>query len=178
MLHDEERKLLLSLARRTLEAALAGRPRPPVDVPTPALREPRGVFVTLRRGTALRGCIGWVEARRPLAEAIQEMAVAAARDPRFDPVTADELPDLSIEISALTPARSVSSPQDIRVGEHGLVVRREGRSGLLLPQVATDYGWDRETFLRQTCRKAGLPENAWEEAGTEISVFTAEVFGE
>jgi AmmeMemoRadiSam system protein A len=177
MLTAADRRALLSLARRTLEAHLAGRPLPPVDGLPAALREPRGVFVTLKRGGDLRGCIGWVEPHGPLAEGVREMAVAAAADPRLDPVEAAELPGLRIEISVMSPLRR-AAPEEVRPGEHGLVIRGEGRSGLLLPQVAVEHGWDRETFLRQTCRKAGLAEGAWREGGVEVLVFTAEVFGE
>jgi AmmeMemoRadiSam system protein A len=178
MLTDAEKQTLLALARRTLEAFLAKRPLPEPDRSSPGLAERRGVFVTLKRAGELRGCIGWVEGTRPLAEGVREMATAAAQDPRLDPVTATELPQIRIEISAMTPLRRVSGPGEIRVGEHGLVIRGRGASGLLLPQVATEHGWDVETFLRQTCRKAGLPTDAWREEGVEISTFSAEVFGE
>jgi len=178
MLTDADRQALLSLARATLEAFLAKRPLPEPELSSPALREPRGVFVTLTRDGSLRGCIGRIEATRPLAEGVREMAAHAARDPRLDPVTADELPRLRIEISVLTPLRRIVGPADVRIGEHGLVVRGRGASGLLLPQVATEYGWDAVTFLRQTCRKAGLPPEAWREEGVDLAVFGAEVFGE
>jgi AmmeMemoRadiSam system protein A len=178
MLTDAEKQALLALARRTLEAFLARKPLPAPDLSTPALREPRGVFVTLKRRGELRGCIGWVEGLHPLAEGVRDMATHAAEDPRLDPVTAAELPEIRIEISAMTPLRRASGPAGIRIGEHGLVIRTPGGSGLLLPQVATERGWDVETFLRQTCRKAGLDPEAWREAGTEIHTFSAEVFGE
>jgi AmmeMemoRadiSam system protein A len=178
MLTESEKLALLGLARRTLEAFLADRPAPPADLSSPGLREPRGVFVTLKRDGLLRGCIGWVAPRGPLADGVREMALAAAEDPRLEPVQASELPSIRIEISALTPPRRVRSPEEVRVGEHGLIIRRGADSGLLLPQVAVEHRWDRGTFLRQTCRKAGLPQDAWEQAGTEISIFEAEVFGE
>jgi len=178
MLTDADKQALLALARRTLEAFLAKRSLPPADLAPPGLREKRGVFVTLKRHGELRGCIGWVEGIHPLAEGVREMATRAAEDPRLDPVTEAELPDLRIEISAMTPLRRVAGPAEIRVGEHGLVIRGRGGSGLLLPQVATEHGWDVETFLRQTCRKAGLPPEAWREEGAEIHTFSAEVFGE
>jgi AmmeMemoRadiSam system protein A len=178
MLTAVEKQALLSLARRTLEAFVAQKPLPEPDLSSPGLREKRGVFVTLTRHGALRGCIGWVEGLRPLAEGVREMATRAAEDPRLDPVTPDELPQIHVEISAMTPLKRVAGPAEIRVGEHGLVIRGLGASGLLLPQVATEHGWDVETFLRQTCRKAGLDPGAWKEAGTEILTFSAEVFGE
>lgn len=132
-------------------------------------------FVTLRRGDQLRGCIGHLEADRPLAEVVARAAVAAAfEDPRFPPVTAAELEDLAVEISVLGPMQPVRDPSTIEVGRHGLVVQSGRRRGLLLPQVAPEWGWDRETFLEQLCLKAGLPRGAWRAA--ELFTFEAEVF--
>lgn len=176
----EERKYLLALARQTISQALAGQhPLPPEPPPGP-LREKRGAFVTLHdRSGQLRGCIGYVEAIKPLADSVREMALAAAfRDPRFYPVQADELPNLVIEISVMAPLRRISEPKEIEIGRHGLVIKRGGFSGLLLPQVAGEYGWSREEFLAQTCRKAGLPPDAWKQKDAEIHIFGAEVFGE
>jgi len=120
-----------------------------------------------------------VAAQRPLLETVREAARAAAfHDPRFPPLRSSELPEIRLEISVLSRPRPVSDLGEIRVGRHGLIVRRGSRSGLLLPQVAEEYGWDRETFLSHTCVKAGLPEDSWREAGTEIEIFGAEVFGE
>jgi AmmeMemoRadiSam system protein A len=126
----------------------------------------------------LRGCIGHIVADTPLGEVVAHMATAAAlEDGRFPPVTPEELDALHIEISALGPLRRVK-PQEIEVGVHGLLVRQQGLSGLLLPQVATDHNWDRETFLDFTCRKARLPAGSWRDAACEIYAFTATVFGE
>ncbi len=174
-----DRATLLDLARDTLARYLDDRPLP--DVPDrPALKEPRAVFVTLRRRDdgELRGCRGETVARRTLGEAVALMAIAAAvDDPRFRPVTADELPRLHIEISALS-APTPIRPDEIVVGRHGLILRSGMRAGLLLPQVPTEYGWDRDDFLAALCRKAGLPPGAWQSRSAELEGFTAEVWGE
>jgi AmmeMemoRadiSam system protein B/AmmeMemoRadiSam system protein A len=175
----KERSSLLSLARRSIEAKLDGTWPPATEFTSPALEAECGAFVTLEKGGALRGCIGYVEAYKPLVTTVKEMAVQAAfHDPRFPPVTADEVDDLTVEISVMSPLSEVSDVSEIEVGKHGLVIRGLGRSGLLLPQVATDYGWDRETFLEHTCAKAGLPQDAWRQDGVTILKFSAEVFGE
>ncbi len=127
----------------------------------------------------LRGCIGFIEARKPLARTVEEMAVAAAlQDPRFPPLREEELKEISLEISVLTPLRKTADVGQIEVGTHGLYVRKGSRAGLLLPQVATEYGWDRDTFLKETCRKAGLAPDAWRDPETEIYLFSADVFGD
>jgi AmmeMemoRadiSam system protein A len=174
----EERRELLGLARRAIEAELRGKPLAEAVVPE-ALRSRAGAFVTLKtREGELRGCIGYVEPRFPLAEAVARAAVAAATDdPRFPAVTQDELGDLAIDVSVLGPAAPIA-PSEVRVGTHGLVVERGPRRGLLLPQVAVEQLWDAETFLDHTCRKAGLPPGSWREAGTRVLAFEAEVFGE
>jgi AmmeMemoRadiSam system protein A len=135
--------------------------------------------VTLHKHGRLRGCIGYIQALKPLRQAVAEMAVQAAlHDPRFPPVTSDELPELHIEISVLSPLEAVADVSEIEVGTHGLVIE-DGRSrGLLLPQVPVEYGWDRDTFLEHTCAKAGLPPDRWKAQGVTITKFTAEVFGE
>ena len=135
--------------------------------------------MSLHRFGELRGCIGQIEARQPLVETVADCAVSAAlRDPRFRPLTARELDaGTEIEISVLTPMERVSSIEEIEVGRDGLLIRQNYRSGLLLPQVAVEWGWDRDTFLAQTCRKAGLPLDAWQH-GAEIYRFQAEIFGE
>jgi AmmeMemoRadiSam system protein A len=143
------------------------------------LQRKRGAFVTLTLHGQLRGCIGFVIAERPLLDTVREAARAAAfQDPRFTPLRGAELPEVHLEISVLGEPRRVRSLEEIRVGEHGLIVRRGFRSGLLLPQVATEYGWDRDTFLCHTCVKAGLPRDSWRDPDTEIQLFGAEVFGE
>ena len=176
---EEERAVLLSLARRSIEAALEGRRPPSPERMTPALATECGAFVTLEKNGALRGCIGYVRAYRPLSQTVSEMAVQAAlHDPRFPPVTAGELDDITIEISVLSPLVPVNDVSEIEVGRDGLVIQDGGRSGLLLPQVATDHGWDTRTFLEHTCMKAGLPPDAWRQEGVNVLRFTADVFGE
>jgi AmmeMemoRadiSam system protein A len=173
---DSDKKLLLGLARAAIEAHLNGNtPAVPKDLPS-FLCEPRGVFVSLHRQGRLRGCIGYLEAVKPLGQAIQEMAAAAAfHDPRFRPLQAQELEELEVEISILTPMRLIEKVEEIRVGTHGLYIERGFSRGLLLPQVATQCGWDRNTFLDQTCCKAGLPPDAWKDKATRIYTFTAEI---
>jgi AmmeMemoRadiSam system protein A len=177
-LPEAERRTLLELARRALaETVLHGNI---LDVSPPAglLAQPAGVFVTLHRAGRLRGCLGQVEAALPLAEAVSRMAIAVSRqDPRFEPVTAGELPGLEIEISVLSPMEPIA-PERIEVGRHGLLVRRGAFRGLLLPQVPGQYHWSRERFLEETCVKAGLPRDAWKDPETQIEAFTAEVFSE
>lgn len=139
-----------------------------------------GAFVTLRRASdgELRGCVGQLESDEPLVRIVAAMAVAAAsRDSRFEPVAAGELLSLRVEISVLSPLAPIE-PHAVEVGRHGLAVRLRERRGVLLPQVAVEHAWDRETFLAQTCLKAGLPKDAWRQPGIGISGFTATVFGE
>ncbi|HZD32929.1 MAG TPA: AmmeMemoRadiSam system protein A [Candidatus Angelobacter sp.] len=172
----EERALLLQLAHRAIDTALQGT-RPNLTPPTPHLAEKRGAFTTLHLLGRLRCCIGYVVPRHPLYRTVAEAARAAAfDDPRFPPVTAAEAPNLVVEISVLSVITPVIT-SDILVGRHGLIVSQGKQRGLLLPQVPVEWGWDRETFLAQTCLKAGLPPDAWRQ-GAEIEAFTAEVFGE
>jgi AmmeMemoRadiSam system protein A len=178
-LESEVRRWLLAWARRAIEAGLAGRGRLDESAPPEAVLAPSACFVTLQTvGGDLRGCIGSFEDERPLWRNVAEMAVhAAMHDPRFSPVTLDELADCILEISVLSP-RVAIAPDDVVVGVHGLWVERGGRRGVLLPQVPTERGWSRETFLAQTCRKAGLPAEAWRDEATHFEAFTAEVFRE
>jgi AmmeMemoRadiSam system protein A len=178
-LAPSERKTLLGLARRAVEARVKGERLPP-ETPSGRLSERQGAFVTLRRKAdgELRGCIGYPEPTLPLSEAVVRGAQAAATaDTRFASIGAEELSAIRIEISILTPMAK-TRPEEVRVGTDGLVVRCGARQGLLLPQVATEWGWDRETFLAETCRKAGLPRDSWQKPGTEIFAFQAEVIGE
>ena len=181
-LDKETRTKALELARQTVEATLKGErpPRPEVDKLTKGLRDDGTCFVTLENHGRLRGCIGNMAASGPFYESIMQYAVAACRDGRFarNPVTAAELDKLDIEISYLTPMKRVERHEDIVVGQHGLWIKRGYRRGVLLPQVAYERGWTREQFLSETCRKAGLPLDAWKQDATEIYSFTAEVFGE
>jgi AmmeMemoRadiSam system protein A len=181
MLNHDQRTALLRIARQSIEAVLEGR-RPELDFQSldTELKRPSGAFVTLNeRSGDLRGCIGSIEPVAPLAQAVSSSAVNAAfRDPRFYPVQKEELPNLHIEISVMSPIVPVTSVEEIEVGRDGLIISRGGRSGLLLPQVASEYGWDRETFLSQTCVKAGLSPDAWRSPDCRIEKFSAEVFGE
>lgn len=175
----EERIALLELARGTIVAALSGAPPPAASMDTGAFRIHCGGFVTLDKNGKLRGCIGYVQAVKPLVETISEMAVQAAlHDPRFPPVHAGEVQDIEIEISVLSPLVPVMDIAEIEVGRDGLVISLGRASGLLLPQVASERNWDRETFLDQTCVKAGLPAGSWRREDVTILRFTAEVFSE
>ena len=176
-LTDDEKRFLLGLARRSLEASVRGEKRTrPQEVP-PRLESPAGAFVTLHEKGHLRGCIGYIQATHPLVRTVMEATEAAAlHDPRFPPVQPAELPDVKLEISVLSPFRAVR-PEEIQVGVHGLMISQHHARGLLLPQVALEHHWDRERFLEETCRKAGLPPDAWR-SGATIEAFTAEVFGE
>jgi AmmeMemoRadiSam system protein A len=150
-LTEQQRAQLLSVARRAIRQRVRGTSGPRAPAVDPALQAPGAAFVTLTYQGELRGCIGYVEAISSLAEAVAHCAAsAAADDPRFYPVTAQELSGLHIEISVLSPLRPIEDPSMVQVGTHGLFISGEGRHGLLLPQVATEYGWNRETFLRQT----------------------------
>ena len=178
-LTDNEKRSLLSLARRAIEGYLAGGKHIELPDAKGKLGEVCGAFVTLQRRGQLRGCIGNMVGRAPLVETVRDMAIAAAtQDPRFPAVGPDELKDIDIEISVLSPMRKVTDVGEIEVGTHGILMRRGINQGVLLPQVATEYGWDRETFLRHTCLKAGLPTEAWKDPETSIEIFSAEVFGE
>ena len=177
-LTGEQKQALLRIARESIEAELRGE-APPAAEGQGTPDEKRGAFVSLKKRGKLRGCIGMIEARKPLVQTVEEMAVAAAfQDPRFPPLRREELKDLRVEISVLTPLRRVADVDAIEIGTHGLYIRRGARAGLLLPQVATEWRWDRETFLRETCRKAGLAPDAWRDPETEIYLFSADVFGE
>jgi hypothetical protein len=182
ILSADARVQLLAWARRVLETYLrTGKlPEVPRGELAAELLAPGAAFVTLHQGEDLRGCIGTFQADQSLAEAIREMAVSAAtRDPRFRPVPRGELEHIRIEISVLSSRRPVEHPlRDIQVGTHGIYVTRAAHRGVLLPQVATEQGWDVLTFVEQTCRKAGLPADAWRASDTRIEVFTAQVFGE
>ncbi|MBN2535112.1 MAG: AmmeMemoRadiSam system protein A [Spirochaetales bacterium] len=147
--------------------------------PTRVLLTECGAFVTLHKKGKLRGCIGYVVAVKPLFNTVQDVARSSAfSDPRFPPVMESEIPDLEIEISVLTPLKRITSIDEIEVGTHGIVIKRGFSSGLLLPQVAAEQGWDRDTFLTHTCYKAGLPGDCWKKSDTRIEVFSAIVFNE
>jgi len=177
MTSEADRKSILDLARRAVIAAASEESIP--EVPDEAVfRRSGGAFVTIKKYGNLRGCIGHFTGIGSLGETIIEMAVSAAvRDPRFSPVKPGEVDDLEIDISLLSPMVP-SDPEDVIQGVHGVYIRSGFRSGTLLPQVATEAGWDRETFLSHTCLKAGLPPGCWKEKEVELFTYTAEVFSE
>jgi len=178
-LNKEEKKKLMEIAKLSVAEAVTGERQFLPDVTEERLKESCGAFVTLKEGGRLRGCIGYVQAVKPLYQTVIDVAKSAAvHDYRFNPVAQDELGKLEYEISVLTPLKKIKDINEIEVGKHGLVIKRGFNSGLLLPQVATEYNWDRETFLEETCRKAGLPSDAWKDKSAEIYIFSAEVFGE
>jgi AmmeMemoRadiSam system protein A len=181
MLTRDQRRFLLNLARETIAAVLDGRKAdPPDEGLDEIMRRPAGCFVTLRtHGGDLRGCIGSIHPVSPLYQSVVSSAISAAfRDPRFFPLRRPELDEVEIEISVMGPIVPVKSIDEIEVGRDGLIVTRQHHAGLLLPQVATENGWDRETFLSHTCIKAGLAAAAWRSQGCAIERFSAEVFGE
>ncbi|MDP8256555.1 MAG: AmmeMemoRadiSam system protein B [Candidatus Alcyoniella australis] len=177
-LTKQEKVELLRYARQTVETFVRSGDKPDFEPQSPTLRADGAAFVTLKKHGDLRGCIGQIIAREPLWQSVRDMAVAAAsQDPRFPAVRPDELDELHIEISVLTPLIKVENVESIEVGRDGLLIRKGIRQGLLLPQVPTEYGWDRRTFLEQTCRKAGLDFDDWQ-SGAEIYSFQAIVFSE
>jgi AmmeMemoRadiSam system protein A len=176
-LSENDQRSLLRLARQSLEEAVRYGRRPEFDVADGPLTEPAGAFVTLRKAGALRGCIGHIEARLPLYQTVCECAVAAGlHDPRFSPVIPEELPDLLVEVSVLSPLFDIA-PEQIQVGRHGLLISQGAERGLLLPQVAVEWNWNREQFLEATCQKARLPRDAWRR-GARLQAFTTQVFDE
>ena len=175
---DVDRRSLLEIARKSIEGYLASGGTPEFTV-SEFLKQPGAAFVTLKEFGELRGCIGYTEAVRPLYQTVSQCAIhAAVEDPRFNPVQASELPNIEIEISVLTPLQKVESLDSIKVGRDGLLIRMGRRSGLLLPQVATELGWNRTQFLEHTCQKAGLPDDSYTRPEATLYRFQAEVFGE
>lgn len=175
----EEQMCLLNFARKSIKAKIQGENPPSFDENFPRLREEQGAFVTLNKYAKLRGCIGVTQGAKPLYQTVQDVAEAAAfQDPRFQPLSEAELPNITIEISVLSPMRKISNTKKIKVGRHGLFIKLGNAQGLLLPQVATYNGWSRQTFLEHTCIKADLPKDAWRNPETEIMTFEAQVFGE
>ncbi len=174
----DQQRFLLRLAREAIRTHLESGQPPPFSTAEGILQQQRGAFVTLKHHNQLRGCIGYTIPHDSLYMTIIDAAVmAATQDHRFSPLTLDELPDVHIEISVLTPPRKVADVSKITVGEHGIIITQGMSRGLLLPQVPIEWGWDRETFLRHSCLKAGLEEDAWKK-GAEIQIFRAQVFSE
>ena len=173
---DEERRALKELARSSIERVLFGREEEPPEIPE-TLKKKMGAFVCLKTKGELKGCIGSIRGQMPLDETVRRMAVEAAfHDPRFMPLSDVEWKSTDVEISVLTPMKRIRDIGEIEVGLHGLYIERGIDAGLLLPQVATENGWDRKTFLEYTCMKAGLPRDAWQSEETEIYIFSADVF--
>jgi AmmeMemoRadiSam system protein B/AmmeMemoRadiSam system protein A len=176
-LNIQEQEFLMNLAEQTVKAVVKGEKiKAPTDIP-PICQEKRGAFVTLTKRDQLRGCIGYILPYFPLYKTVMEVAESATlKDSRFSPVSEKELSEIDVEISVLTVPQIIKDINQIEVGTHGLIIKKGPYQGLLLPQVATEYGWDRDTFLAHTCQKAGLPSMAWKDADTEIQIFSAQVF--
>jgi AmmeMemoRadiSam system protein A len=180
-MNEKQRKTLLKVAKDTVKAVINERPVPKCESDDPELNAPCGCFVTLKNHDKLRGCIGNFISDEPLIVLVGEMARASAKgDPRFfaDPITRDELKDLDIEISVLSPLQRTDNPLGLRLGVDGIYIRKGRASGCFLPQVADETGWSKEEFLSYCCaHKAGLAPDAWKRPGTDVYLFTAEVFG-
>lgn len=177
-LSDDEKEILLTTARESIKEHLTGKPGNYPE-PTKHIMTKCGAFVTLHKLSSLRGCIGYVIPIKPLYETVKDVAVSSAfQDPRFPPLRREEFEQIDIEISALSPLRRISDINEIKVGIHGIMMKRGFSSGLLLPQVAVEQKWDLETFLTNTCYKAGLNGDCWKHRDTEIEIFSAIVFGE
>jgi AmmeMemoRadiSam system protein A len=173
---DEERGLLKKLVRNSIERVLFGSEEEHLELPE-TLKKKMGAFVCLKTRGDLKGCIGNIRGQMPLDETVKQMAVEAAfHDPRFIPLSETDWRETDIEISVLTPMKKIEHIEEIEVGINGIYIEKGGYSGLLLPQVATENGWDRKTFLEYTCMKAGLPRDAWTSKDTVIYVFSADVF--
>jgi len=178
LLTDVEQRELLGIAREAIIAHVSGHTAPAVQNPSDGLTLTSGCFVTIKQKGQLRGCIGNFVSDKPLWQLVQEMASAAAtQDPRFYPMKPADLGAFELDISVLSPLWKISDVEEIVVGTHGIYIVKNHCRGVLLPQVATEYGWDRDTFLRHTCIKAGLAEEAWKK-DCEIYIFSAQVFGE
>ncbi len=180
-MNDRQRQILLKVARETVEAVIGRRPLNKLESDDPELNAPCGCFVTLKNRGRLRGCLGQFISDEPLIELIVEMAKASATsDPRFfaDPVSSNELADLDVEISVLSPLKRTNDPLSLRLGVDGIYIKSGRTSGCFLPQVASETGWSKEEFLSQCCaHKAGLAPDAWRDPETQVHLFTAEVFG-
>ncbi|MEI6827856.1 MAG: AmmeMemoRadiSam system protein A [Desulfuromonadales bacterium] len=178
LLTEKEQKELLKIARATIVEYVTNRYIPDIVTTSPGLNLHSGCFVTIKKQGQLRGCIGNFVSEQPLYLLVQEMSISAAtRDPRFYPMKREDLADFTIDISVLSPLTKAASREEIQVGIHGIYIVKGSCRGVLLPQVATEYGWNRDQFLQHTCIKAGLPEDAWQEE-CDIYIFSALVFGE
>jgi AmmeMemoRadiSam system protein A len=178
ILSQEDKSALCRIARRAFSARFSDTPDEPEKAP-PGCHQPGGAFVTLKENGHLRGCIGRMTSSEPLKDTVALMAQAAAfEDPRFEPLDKTELPEIQVEITVLGKLMPIKGPDDFTIGKHGLYITRGFRSGVLLPQVAVECGWDALTFLEQVCRKAGLPQDSWKSADSSLYAFEGFVFGE
>ncbi|MFO7928439.1 MAG: AmmeMemoRadiSam system protein A [Candidatus Humimicrobiaceae bacterium] len=178
-LNNDQKKMLLQIAKETLMNIVYGRKPPEFDIDDHILNTKCGAFVTLHMNGSLRGCIGNITAETPLWKTVRKMAVEAAlHDPRFPPVSPPELNEIDIEISVLSPLKKIENISEIEVGKHGILIKKGYQQGLLLPQVATEYNWNRTQFLENTCQKAGMDKNCYENGDCEIYIYSATVFGE
>lgn len=178
-LNANEQTALLDIARKAIETYVRTGKTYVEPREEKVLNRRNGCFVSIKQSGQLRGCIGNFQSELPLFREVSEMAVASAsKDPRFYPMKEDDLQDFTLEISVLSPLKKSDSIDEIEVGRHGIYLEKGYYRGVLLPQVATEYGWDRDTFLRQTCLKAGLPTDAWQAEDTEIYIFSAQIFGD
>jgi len=177
-LNAKEQSVLLDIARKAIETHVRSGQKYVEPREEKALNVRSGCFVTIKQGGQLRGCIGNFQSELPLFREVVEMAVASAtKDPRFYPMKEEDLTDFDLEISVLSPLKKIEDIEEIEVGKHGIYLEKGYYRGVLLPQVATEYGWDRDTFLKQTCLKAGLPTDAWQAEDTEIYIFSAQILG-
>ncbi|HXV19836.1 MAG TPA: AmmeMemoRadiSam system protein A [Desulfuromonadales bacterium] len=178
-LNANEKAALLDIARKAIETCVRTGKKYVEPREEKVLNRRNGCFVSIKQGGQLRGCIGNFQSELPLFREVAEMAIASAsKDPRFYPMKENDLQNFTLEISVLSPLQKIDSIEEIEVGKHGIYLERGYYRGVLLPQVAPEYGWDRETFLRQTCLKAGLPIDSWQADDTEIYIFSAQVFGD
>lgn len=179
LLSTKNKMTLLKIVRDTIESYVRDREKPPLPTLSPELLSRQGAFVTLHKNGKLRGCIGTFVGEGTLAQTVQNMAVSAGwEDPRFGPLKESELSGIDIEISALSELQEIKDISEIEVGSHGIYITKGSNRGVLLPQVALEQGWDRDTFLSHTCTKAGLASDAWKKEKLKIEIFSAEVFGE
>lgn len=179
MFTKAEKDFIIKIARNAVEAAVKNLIVPNIETNFESLKKLAGAFVTIYKFGELRGCIGSVENNKPLFETVQIASYNAAKnDPRFNPINEEELEDIALEISVLSPLKEIKDITEIEVGTHGILIEQDDQRGILLPQVASEYSWDRETFLNQTARKAGLPYDAWKKGKAKIFIFTAEIISE
>lgn len=178
-LNANDKAALLNIARKAIETYVCTGKKYVEPREEKALNRRNGCFVSIKQAGQLRGCIGNFQSELPLFREVAEMAIASAsKDPRFYPLKEEDLEDFALEISVLSPLKKSDSIDEIEIGKHGIYLEKGYYRGVLLPQVATEYDWDRETFLSQTCLKAGLPTNAWQAEDTEIYIFSAQIFGD